>query len=649
MMHIRKKDSITATVDSEEKIDYSAFDRCMPLDIAIQESLIGTDGCFICAVNQTFVIMKHNQEFFLFDSHARNSFGLVDPNGRSLLMQLADISQVYEYCSNLAQGIARENQWFEVTGVNVTIDEGLACEIEAPSYAENSYCIAMDISEDTAKNVYQKRKTTNENNCTRYTPELKRKKYSDKTSEKRKLSCSNCDENEQIIVVQDLPDMIEISGKMMHIRKKDSITATVDSEEKIDYSAFDRCMPLDIAIQESLIGTDGCFICAVNQTFVIMKHNQEFFLFDSHARNSFGLVDPNGRSLLMQLADISQVYEYCSNLAQGIARENQWFEVTGVNVTIDEGLPCEIEAQSYAPNSNRNIIADMNVSCEDVPENLNSSLDENVVETKNDSKMRISKENNNNKHRMQQENNQKCTNELTQLSDEDVLTEAEYTFSYGFSPLGVKSKKCLCRILGISSKHVLKAAHNAVSQMGPPLSTKQIASDEIKHFAGRHRLRSLSYDDNSSLHRELVQLQHGGVGVYHKLDIPFEEILGIAKNLECIVFKITTIDTYVAIIYRPPKYCISTFMAALNFLLDNLENLSTKIVVTGDFNQDILSNNKTVLNCMSSRGFTQYVDEPTTENGTLIDHVYAKGCEHIKVQVVPTYYSYHEAIQITLK
>lgn len=44
---------------------------------------------------------------------------------------------------------------------------------------------------------------------------------------------------------------------------------------------------------------------------------------------------------------------------------------------------------------------------------------------------------------------------------------------------------------------------------------------EIKHFAGRHRLRSLSYDDNSSLHRELVQLQHGGVGVYHKLGIPF--------------------------------------------------------------------------------------------------------------------------------
>uniref|UniRef100_A0A8W8MHH3 OTU domain-containing protein n=1 Tax=Magallana gigas TaxID=29159 RepID=A0A8W8MHH3_MAGGI len=444
MMHIRKKESITATVDSDENIDYSAFDRCMPLDLAIQNSLIGTDGCFICAVNQTFVIMKHNQEFFLFDSHARNSFGLVDPNGRSLLMQLADISQVYEYCSNLAQGVPRDSQWFEVTGVNVTIDEGLPCEIEAPSNALNSekpYCIDLDISEDTVKNVHQKH----------------------------------------------LPDMIEISGKMMHIRKKESITATVDSDENIDYSSFDRCMPLDLAIQDSLIGTDGCFICAVNQTFVIMKHNQEFFLFDSHARNSFGLVDPNGRSFLMQLADISQVYEYCSNLAQGVPRDSQWFEVTGVNVTIDEGLPCEIEALPNAPNSNKYIVADMNVSCEDVPENLISSFDENVVQTKNNSKMRISKEKYCYKYRMQSEKNQKCANKLTQLSDEDVLTEAEYSVSYGFSPLGVKSKKCLCRILGISSKHVLKAAHNAVSQMGPPLSTKQIASD------GNCLFRAISY------------------------------------------------------------------------------------------------------------------------------------------------------------
>lgn len=37
--------------------------------------------------------------------------------------------------------------------------------------------------------------------------------------------------------------------------------------------------------------------------------------------------------------------------------------------------------------------------------------------------------------------------------------------------------------------------------------------------------------------------------MYYKLGIFFEEILGIVKNFECIVFKIIIIDIYVVIIY----------------------------------------------------------------------------------------------------
>lgn len=74
------------------------------------------------------------------------------------------------------------------------------------------------------------------------------------------------------------------------------------------------------------------------------------------------------------------------------------------------------------------------------------------------------------------------------------------------------------------------------------------------------------------------------MGVYYKLGIFFEEILGIVKNFECIVFKIIIIDIYVVIIYWFLKYCILVFMVVLNFLFDNLENLLIKIVVIGDFN-----------------------------------------------------------------
>ena len=52
---------------------------------------------------------------------------------------------------------------------------------------------------------------------------------------------------------------------------------------------------------------------------------------------------------------------------------------------------------------------------------------------------------------------------------------------------------------------------------------------------------------------------------------------------------------------------------------------------------------------MLEQGYNQYVTDATTENATLIDHVYVIGIDNIVATVRPTYYSYHEAIQIELK
>lgn len=67
----------------------------------------------------------------------------------------------------------------------------------------------------------------------------------------------------------DLPEMIQLSGKILNIRKKDSITATINSNESVEYSAFSNYLPLDRAIQESLIDAVGCIICVVENFFMI--------------------------------------------------------------------------------------------------------------------------------------------------------------------------------------------------------------------------------------------------------------------------------------------------------------------------------------------------------------------------------------------
>lgn len=144
-------------------------------------------------------------------------------------------------------------------------------------------------------------------------------------------------------------------------------------------------------------------------------------------------------------------------------------------------------------------------------------------------------------------------------------------------------------------------------------------------------------------------MEHGGVSAFFKKEVKYEEMKHIAKNLESIVFKIDELDIIIATIYRPQRYSIGAFMNNFSLLIDKLELLSTRLTVLGDFNQDIINNQSSVLNFMSAKGFSQYVENPTTENGTLIDHVYVKGFTDIEVSTVPTYFSYHEAIALQLK
>ena len=67
----------------------------------------------------------------------------------------------------------------------------------------------------------------------------------------------------------------------------------------------------------------------------------------------------------------------------------------------------------------------------------------------------------------------------------------------------------------------------------------------------------------------------------------------------------------------------------------------------GDFNDNLLDSHSHVIDkLMQEQGYKQCVQDATTENGTLLDHVYVRGLDDIVTTVIPTYYSYHEAVKI---
>ena len=73
-MHFTMKETIDEVIDHHDTIDFSQFDNSLSLDLAIQESLIGTGGCFICVRDTTFFVIKSNDNLYLFDSHVKMRF-----------------------------------------------------------------------------------------------------------------------------------------------------------------------------------------------------------------------------------------------------------------------------------------------------------------------------------------------------------------------------------------------------------------------------------------------------------------------------------------------------------------------------------------------------------------------------------------------
>ena len=100
-------------------------------------------------------------------------------------------------------------------------------------------------------------------------------------------------------------------------------------------------------------------------------------------------------------------------------------------------------------------------------------------------------------------------------------------------------------------------------------------------------------------------------------------------------------------VYRRPQQHLATFLSLIGDYLANLPQIVPTIIV-GDFNEDISrSNSSRLLQLMTSRGFSQLVQVPTTDSRSLLDHIYFN--EKSFVDVIDTYYSDHDATYLSFQ
>ena len=102
-------------------------------------------------------------------------------------------------------------------------------------------------------------------------------------------------------------------------------------------------------------------------------------------------------------------------------------------------------------------------------------------------------------------------------------------------------------------------------------------------------------------------------------------------------------------VYRRPNQPLTAFLPLLNHYVSNLPQIMPTIIL-GDFNENLLSPSPSpLLQLMSSRRFYQLVQGPTTDSGSLLDHIYCNGAVNdALIDVVDTYYSDHDATYLSL-
>ena len=102
-------------------------------------------------------------------------------------------------------------------------------------------------------------------------------------------------------------------------------------------------------------------------------------------------------------------------------------------------------------------------------------------------------------------------------------------------------------------------------------------------------------------------------------------------------------------VYRHPNQPLTAFLPLLNHYISDLPQIMLTIIL-GDFNENLLSPSPSpLLQLMSSRRFYQLVQGPTTDSGSLLDHIYCNGAVNdALIDVVDTYYSDHDATYLSL-
>lgn len=147
------------------------------------------------------------------------------------------------------------------------------------------------------------------------------------------------------------------------------------------------------------------------------------------------------------------------------------------------------------------------------------------------------------------------------------------------------------------------------------------------------------------IYRNDRQTRQGG-GVMIVVDEKFIQCeVRFPCNMEVLGVKVICEGTTMIIaVYIPPSTSKLSRIEGIKDVLRYADTyLCDRLVITGDFNEDLHKDEShPVHEMLLEKGFEQHLDSPTTDYGSLLDHIYTKDIQNVTVDVQDCYYSDHD-------
>ena len=151
---------------------------------------------------------------------------------------------------------------------------------------------------------------------------------------------------------------------------------------------------------------------------------------------------------------------------------------------------------------------------------------------------------------------------------------------------------------------------------------------------------------------QVGSIQKGGILIFVNPQIPSTRLNIQIPGLEFLATSLSpSPNTKIVLItlYRQSS-TVSTreFIAMVKQLLSSTSLLHAEILIVGDFNDDLMHNTTKISSWFERNGFNQLIYQLTTDQGSLLDHVYFNGVSLIQTEVCDTYYSDHDCTIIAI-